>query len=197
MLSSSIVSSGGCDSISGVKSRMSEKSTEPCDPLAAQRESGLLQVLRDLGRREAAHELLLLVAQPLLLEARADARLEQHDVDRLRQIVLGAELDRAHDVVDALERRRDHDWHVAQRQVAPELLQHLEPIHLWHLEIEQQQVERLPPQHLERHPSVLGRGDAVPHELQIARQQQPVDLVIVDDEESRAAGARFTHDEAP
>jgi hypothetical protein len=43
------------------------------EPLAAEREPRLLQVLRDLAGGEPAHPLLLLVAQPLLLEARAEA----------------------------------------------------------------------------------------------------------------------------
>ena len=80
-----------------MKPRMSENITERAHAFPAQREARFLQVLRDFRRREAAHQFLLLVAQALLLEARADARLEQHRIDRLGQVVLGAELDAAHD----------------------------------------------------------------------------------------------------
>jgi hypothetical protein len=67
--------------------------------------------------REAPHQLLLLVAQALLLEAGADARLQQHRVDGLGEIVLGAELDAAHDVDQSLERRRHDHRQVAQGAV--------------------------------------------------------------------------------
>ena len=57
----------------------------------------------------------LLIAQALLLEAGADPRPEQHAVERLRQIVLGAELDAADHALD-LVHGRDHDHRdVAQR----------------------------------------------------------------------------------
>src|ERR1022692_4626052 len=75
--------------------------------LAAQRESGILQVLRHLRRGEAAHQLGLLVAQAFLFEARAYACLEQHRIDRFGEIVLGAELDAPHYVGDAFQRRSD------------------------------------------------------------------------------------------
>ena len=58
------------------------------------------------------------VVQALALERGADARPEQHRVERLRQIVLGAELDAADHAVQ-LRDRRDHDHrHVAQHRVA-------------------------------------------------------------------------------
>ena len=60
--------------------------------------------MRDFGCREAAHKLLLLIAQALFLQARADARLEQHGIDGLRQVILRAELDATHDVVETLQR---------------------------------------------------------------------------------------------
>ena len=40
--------------------------------------------------------------------------------------------------------------------VGDELLEHLEAVHLRHLHVEQQQVEGLAPQHLERDAAVLG-----------------------------------------
>ena len=43
----------------------------------------------------------------------------------LVKVILGAELDAAHDVVDAFQRRRDDDRKVAQLQVGHHLLEHL------------------------------------------------------------------------
>ena len=138
-------------------------------------------------RREAAHQLLLLVAQPLLLEARADARLQQHRIDRLVQVVLGAELDAAHDVVDAFERRGDDDRQVAQLQVGHQLLEHLEAVHLRHLHVEQ---------HAGRSGSRRSISSATrpfsadatlwPCSSRLRVEQQPVDLVVVDDQQARA-----------
>ena len=80
---------------------------------------------------------------------------------------------------------------------AVELLEHLEAVHLRHLHVEQQQVERFAPQHLERDAAVLGRGDAVALQLEAARQQQPVDLVVVDDQQARRPLSQLTHGAAP
>ena len=114
------------------------------DALAAQREARVSQVLGHLARGEAAHQLLLLVAQALLLQAGADARLQQHRVHRLGQVVLGAQLDAAHDAVQPFERPRSRSpaGRAAARS-ACQLLQHLEAVHLRHLDVEQQQVEGL------------------------------------------------------
>ena len=187
VFSSSIDSSGGCDSTSEVKPRMSANITRAAHTPAAEREARLLHVLRDLRGREAPHQLLLLVAQALLLEARVDAGLQQHRIHRLGQVVVGAELDAARDVGDAFERRGDEDRQVAQARIADQLLEDLEAGHLRHLHVEQQQVERLGAQHLERDPAVLGAVDLVALQLEAALQQQPVDLVVVGDQQSRAA----------
>ena len=109
--------------------------------LAAQREARLLQVLRHLGGGEAAHQFLLLVAQALLLQAGVDARLQQHRVHRLGQVVVGAQLDAARHVGHAFERAGHDDRQVAQLRVGNHLLQHLEAVHLGHLHVQQQQVE--------------------------------------------------------
>ncbi len=82
---------------------------------------------------------------------------------------------------------------VAQLQVVLQLLEHLEAVHLGHFHVEEQEVEALAPQHVERDASVLRRRDAVALQLQAARQQQPVDLVVVDDEQPGAADSAFTH----
>src|SRR6185437_6153920 len=114
------------------------------------------------------------------------------------QVILRAELDAAHDVVDSLERRRDDYGNIAQCEVAANLLEHLEAIHFRHLDIEECEVERLAAQRLERDTAVLDGGDAMAEQFEVARQQQAVDLVVVDDEQSSAATVRrFTHASVP
>ena len=46
-----------------------------------------------------------------------------------------------HDVIDAFERGRDDHRKVAQMQVPLQVFQHLEPVHLGHLHVEQEQIE--------------------------------------------------------
>jgi hypothetical protein len=157
------------------------------DALAAEREARPLQVLRDLRCREAAHHRLLLVAQALLLEARVDPRAQQHGIDGLRQVILGAELDAAHDARRVFERRRDDDRQVAQLQVADHPLEHFEAVHFRHLHVEQHEVEALAVQHLQRDSPVLGGSHRMSLQLEVPREQQAIDLVVVDDEQPRAA----------
>ena len=167
----------------------------PLHALAAEREARLLQVLRHLGGGEAPHQLLLLVAQALLLEAGADARLQQHRVHRLGQVVLGAQLDAAHDVVQALERRGHDHRQVAQLRVGLQLLEHLEAVHLGHLDVEQQQVEAARARSISSATRPFSaQRDAMALQLQAARQQQAVDLVVVDDQQARAV---LSHGAAP
>jgi len=90
-----------------------------------------------------------LVAQTLLLEAPVDSRVEQHGVDRLRQVVLRAHLEAPHDTVQLVERRRHDHRDVAEMRVAPQLLQDSVPVELRHQDVEQHQVEAPASQQLE------------------------------------------------
>jgi hypothetical protein len=136
---------------------MSENMIDAVDPFSAQRKSRLLQVRRHLRRSEAVQQRLLLIAQPLLLEARADARLEQHRIDGLRKVVLGAQFDAAHYALDAFERRRDENGQVAQLEVVLQLLEYLEAVHLRHLHVEQKVNGSR--EHVERDATVLRGRD--------------------------------------
>ena len=84
------------------------------DVLAAEGQSGLQELLRHLGGRELSEQLPLPVAKPLLLEAGADAGLEQHRVDRLEEVVLGAHLDAPGHAVHLLHRGHHHHREVAE-----------------------------------------------------------------------------------
>ncbi len=145
------------------------------------------QVLRDLLRRELADQLALLVAQALLLEARADARVQQHRVDRLRQVVLGAHLDAVDDAVELVERRRHDHRDLAEVRVVLQLREHLVAVELGHQDVEQQQVEALRPQQVERLAAVLREDDGVPCCSRPRAEQEPVHPVVVGDQD-RARG---------
>ncbi len=92
------ISSASC----GEKKRFSRPSRSTCATCSATRCSS--------GRFHSASSREMLrfpVAQPLLLEAGADARPQQHGVERLGKVVLRPQLDAAHDAVDLVE-GRDH-----------------------------------------------------------------------------------------
>ncbi len=78
-----------------------------------------------------------------------------------------------------------------------ELLEHLEAVHLRHLHVEEHEVEALAAQHLERHAPVLRGCGLVALLLEAAREQQPVDLVVVDDQEPGRSVLHFTHRAGP
>ena len=185
-----MISVGDCASASEREvADVGEHDRRPQVP-AAERKARLLEVVRHLCGCEAPHQLPLLVTQLLLGEPRADAGAQEHRVDWLAQIVLRAELDAANDVLQSLDGRRDDDGHVAQVRVGDDLFEDLEAVHLRHLDVEQDEVEGLAPQPVEGDPSVLGKLDAMALRLDAAGEQEPVHLVVVDNEQSRAA---FSH----
>lgn len=151
--------------------------------LAAQRESARQQLLGHLGRRELAKEVALLISQALLLEARRHPGPQQHRVDGLEQVVLGAHLDTARDAVDFVDRRHHDDGNVAQLAVGLERLQRLVAVHLRHFDVEQHQIDRVVAQDLERLPSVLGKADPVLELFEELGDEQPVDAVVVHHED--------------
>jgi hypothetical protein len=139
-------------------------------------------------RRELALELYQvrerLVAQALLLEARADPRLEQGRVDRLGEVVLGAQLDAADHALHLVE-RGDHDHGQAhEAPLAAQPLEDLIAVQLRHHDVEQHEVEGLGAQDLEGLGAVGGhRQVAITEALETSREHVPVVGVVVDDEE--------------
>jgi len=130
----------------------------------------------------------LAVAQPLLLQARADARLEEHGLEGLRQVVLGAALDAAHHAGQVVE-RGDHDHgHVARARVGLDALEHGEAVELRHHHVEQDEVERRRREHLEGAAAARRALDGVALPLQPALQDGAVVLDVVHDED--AGGCR-------
>ena len=90
------------------------------------------------------------VAQPLFLEARADAGAQQRRVERLRQVILGAELDAADDAFDLVDRRNHDDGDVAQPRVGAQALEHVVAGKAGHHDVEQDQIGRVRRRELER-----------------------------------------------
>jgi hypothetical protein len=64
-----------------------------------------------------------------------------------------------------------------------ELLERLEAVHFRHLDVEEHEGERLAAQRVDRGTPVLRGGDAMAEQLEAAREEQPVDLVVVDDQQ--------------
>ena len=81
------------------------------------------------------------IAQPLALQERVDAGLENHLVVRPRQVIVGPHRQTMCDTVDIVK-RRDHDHRqMPQPLVRLEPLEHFEPVHFGHEDVEQDDVE--------------------------------------------------------
>ena len=141
----------------------------------------------------------LLIAEALLLQARADARAEQHRVEGLRQVVLRAELDAPHHAVHLVERRDHQDGQLPQRRVALELPEHLVAVDAGHHDVEQDQVDgrrRVTPEGLERGLPVGGRVHREAFTDEATGQEIAITLVVVDNQDDpsgclvRGGGAR-------
>ena len=68
---------------------------------------------------------MLLVPKSLLLQACGDARVQQHRIDGLAQVVLGAHLDALDDTVELVERRRHDHRDLAEVEIVLQLREHL------------------------------------------------------------------------
>ncbi|HJU57110.1 MAG TPA: hypothetical protein VJ774_00005 [Actinomycetota bacterium] len=128
----------------------------------------------------------LKVVQSLLHQSGPHTCAEEHRVDRLGQVVIGAELDasnRARDVVD----RGDHHYRqMSQPGVVLQPLEDLVPVDLRHNDVQQDHVEALRAHEVERLGTALDRGDLVSVRLQASREHRAVHGIIVDDEHGRA-----------
>jgi hypothetical protein len=138
----------------------------------------------------------LLVVQPLLLQAGADARLQQDGIERLAQVILGAELDAAHHAVHVIERGDHEHGHRSQRGITLELLQHGVPVEVGHHHVEQHEVHGRPRQRVERRAPAGRRLHVVALAPQAASEHVTVVVVVVDDQDHgprrgrRSAGMR-------
>src|ERR1700746_3723304 len=79
-------------------------------------------------------------------------------------------------------------------RVALELLEDTVAVELRHQDVEQDEVEPLASQQLERFRAVLREHDGVPVMLEPAAEQQPVDPVVVGDQDRAGSGSRAGHE---
>ena len=122
----------------------------------------------------------LAIAPAFALQAGADPRAQQDGIERLRQIVLGARLDAADHAVGLLQ-TGDHDHRdVVQTLVGLEALEHLEAVQVGHHEIEQNQIELLDLENLQRPAARIRSGHLVTVVAQAAEQQVAVAGIVVD-----------------
>jgi hypothetical protein len=168
-----------------------EEALEPVQPLELRDLVGdaALQRLVHLGQRAAVAR--LLVVQALLLQAGAHPRLEQHGLERLAEIVLGAELDAARHAVQLVQRRDHEHRDVAERRIPLDPLEHRIAVEVRHHHVEQHEIHGRARERLE--PGLAARGDEqlVALAAEAARQHVPVLLVVVHDEDDRAGPARL------
>ena len=127
----------------------------------------------------------VLLAQLAVLDLLADLHLEQVDVERLAQVVARAEPHRLDGAVGR-RKRGDHD----AEDVLVDLLggaQHLDAAQIRHLDVGDQQVDRLALERVDRGAAVLGQQHLVALAAEHDRQQLAHRSLIVDDENARRA----------
>ena len=144
--------------------------------------------VRELMRQpERPLEQDVLLAQLAVLDLLAHLHLEQVDVERLAQVVAGAQPHRFDGGFGRRE-RRDHD----AEDVLVDLLgrpQHVHAAHVGHLDVGDQQIDRLALERLDGGAAVLGEQHLVAFAAEHDRQQLAHRPLIVDDEDAwRTAG---------
>ncbi len=81
------------------------------------------------------------VAQPLLLQAGVQARPQQHRVERLGQVILGAHFDASYGALYLIQSRNDNDRDVPHLGIKLDRFQELKAIHPRHEDVEEYHVE--------------------------------------------------------
>ena len=132
----------------------------------------------------------VLLPQLAVLDLLAHFHLEQIDVERLAQVVARAETHRFDGGVGRRE-RRDHD----AEDVLIDLLrgaQHVDAAQIGHLDVRDQQIDRLALEQIDRRAAVVGEQHFVAFAPQHDREELPHRPLIVHDENARrpAVGGR-------
>jgi hypothetical protein len=132
-----------------------------------------------------------LVPQALLLERRAEAGFQQNRIERLEQIIDGAELDTTRHAVQ-LGQGRNHDHgKIAQPRLILEPGEHLEPIDLRHHDVEQDEVEGVRLEPGDRLLAIAGGLDiGITLEIEMQLQRVDVVVVVIDDEDAGRSSLR-------
>ena len=132
--------------------------------------------------------------QSLFLKAGFQARLQQDLVHGLGDVVFGPQFDAADDIAQTLDGGRHNNRQIAQGRVALERFEHFKAVHFRHFDVQQQNIKRAVHQHAHGNLSVFSHRGAMPQKLHAARHQQPVDLVVIHNQDF-ALGV--THQPAP
>ena len=153
--------------------------------IASLRPMMFAELVREPERPLQQHVLLPKLA---VFDLLAHFHLEQIDVERLAQVVAGAE---PHGLDGGFRRRerRDHD---AEDVLVDPLrrAQHFDAAQVGHLDVRDQQIDRLALQGVDGRPAVLGEQHLVALAAQHDRQQLAHRPLVVDDENARARGDR-------
>ena len=110
--------------------------TKPFDPVLLKARIGACMEKKHLREQRT-----LLVAQTFLLHARTNTRFQQHRIERLRQVILGAGFDAAHDAGHVVERRDHDDRYVADRGIIVVAREHRKTVETRHHHVEQYQID--------------------------------------------------------
>ena len=150
--------------------------------LVGSREHVVDDMLGEKPRKDVADAGPLDVMKPLLREARVDPGSQDHRIERLRKVVVRADLDTTDDAVDLVD-RRDHDHRdvvsIGHLLEPPEYRHTVEPRHH---DVEQDHIGRLLREQLQRLGAILGGADVVPILLEQANEQLAANRVVVRNE---------------
>ena len=129
------------------------------------------------------HARALELVESLLEQACADPRPQDHGVERLREVVVGTDLDAADDAVRLVD-GGDHDHgDVTRRGRRLQTFEDGDPVELGHHDVEQHDVDLLLREQRQGLGAVRRRAHRVPFLLQETAQQLAADGVVVGDED--------------
>ena len=132
---------------------------------------------------DSREQRLLLVVQPLFLDAGADSRLEQYRVERLRQVVFRALLDATYDALHLVQRGNHDHRDVAQRGDTAPLFEHRVAVHLRHHHVQQHEVDTLRSEHRQGLDAVRRFPRAVAKPSEPPDQHFAIGVVVIDDKD--------------
>ena len=110
-----------------------------------------------------------------------DSREQFDHLERLRHVIVGAELE-ADDLVDDLSLGRQHD-HWRLNPALAKLAQHVEPVHAREHHVEQHEIERLAGSALEPTFAIAARLDQIPFARQPIAKGQHEAWLVFDEEQ--------------
>ena len=133
---------------------------------------------------------LLLVVEPFLLQACAHPRLQQHGVEGLAEVIVGAELDAPHHAVHLVQRGDHEHGDVAPRGIALDPLEHGIAVQVRHHDVEEDEVDGRPREHVEARLPPRGGEHLVALTAEAPGQHVAVLLAVVHHQDDAAARRR-------